>query len=258
LLPNFCWLGHTILRPLNKGNVVRTFIFALLASLASFSAFADATIDKLQNIAQPQFRLLSEDLGAVLSYKPLSPGEPLGVTGFDVGFEITGTSISNKTILDQVTSGNAPSMLPVAKLHAHKGLPYGIDVGASYSAIPNSNIKLFGAEIRYAILEGTIATPALALRGSYSKLTGVDQLDFDTKAIDISISKGFTIAKPYAGVGQVWVNSSPNGVPLASEKFTLTKVFAGVNLNFGLTNVAFEADRTGDTNSYGAKIGFRF
>lgn len=251
-------------------------IFALFALSAASYAAADATIDRLQNLtSQQQFRSLSEDLGAALSYKAVSPGDPLGVSGFDVGFEVTGTSIKNKEIFDLVTSGSAPSLLPVPKLHAHKGLPAGFDIGASLAVVPGSNIKLFGAEIRYAILEGTLATPALALRGSYSKLSGVDQLGFDTKGIDISISKGFAIAKPYAGIGQVWVSSKPDlpsllnvvlggpvapvpPISLASESFTQTKLFAGVNINFGLTNVAFEVDRTGDANSYGAKVGFRF
>ncbi len=234
-------------------------LLGLVAIVASFSAFADATIDQLQNLSsQAQFRSLSEDLGSALSYKSLSPGDPLGVTGFDIGVEVTGTSIKNKAILDLVTSGSAPSLLPVPKLHVHKGLGL-FDIGGSYSAVPGSNIKLFGAEIRYALLEGTVATPALSLRGSYSQLTGVDQLSFDSKGIDISVSKGFLIAKPYAGIGQVWVNSSPKGVPtLTGEKFTQTKLFAGVNVNFGLTNIAFEADRTGDANSFGAKLGFRF
>jgi len=32
----------------------------------------------------------------------------------------------------------------------------------------------------------------------------------------------------------------------------------GINMNFGLTNLAFEGDRTGKASSYGAKLGFRF
>jgi hypothetical protein len=29
-------------------------------------------------------------------------------------------------------------------------------------------------------------------------------------------------------------------------------------MNFGVTNLAFEGDRTGEATSYGAKLGFRF
>jgi hypothetical protein len=65
-----------------------------------------------------------------------------------------------------VSGGDAPRTLAVPKLHVHKGLPFGIDVGAMYSAVPNTNIKLMGAEVRYALVEGGIATPAVGLRAS--------------------------------------------------------------------------------------------
>ena len=101
--------------------------------------------------------------------------------------------------------------------------------------------------------------PAIGIRGSYTKLSGVDQLDFNTSGVDLSISKGFLIFTPYAGVGKVWVASTPVGIStLSKESFSLNKVFVGVNLNFGLVNIAVEGDRTGEASTYGAKLGFRF
>jgi hypothetical protein len=141
----------------------------------------------------------------------------------------------------------------------NKGLPFGIDVGVMAGAVPATNIKLYGGELRYAIVSGGVAMPAIGIRGSYTKLTGVDQLDFDTKGVDLSISKGFLMFTPYGGIGKVWASSTPNGIPaLSKESFSLNKVFVGANLNFGLTNLAFEGDRTGKASSYGAKLGFRF
>ena len=150
----------------------------------------------------------------------------------------------------------------IPKLHIAKGLPFGIDVAAFYSAVPTTNIKLVGAELRYAIMSGGVALPAVAIRGAFTRLSGVDQLSFDTKSLDISISKGFLMFTPYAGVGQVWVNSEANvagsgGVTL-SESFTQSKVFLGANINFGLANFALEGDQTGGTSSYSVKAGFRW
>ena len=63
----------------------------------------------------------------------------------------------------------------------------------------------------------------------------------------------------YAGIGKVWVTSTPNGIAgLSEESFSLNKVVGGANLNLGATNFAFEADRTGKATSYGVKVGFRF
>lgn len=219
-----------------------------------------ADLDALQLLNQNQFRLLSEDLGAALSYKPLTPAEPLGITGFDVGIAVTGTRLRNAGIFDIATSsGNLPSYLPVPTLRAHKGLPFDIDVGLMAGMIPGSNVRFYGGELRYAVIAGNVALPAVAIRGSYTRLNGVDQLDLDTKGIDLSVSKGILNFTPYGGVGRVWVKSTPNGIStLSGESFGLNKVFVGVNMNLLLMNLAVEADRTGEATSFGIKAGLRF
>ena len=220
---------------------------------------AAENIDQINQLVQSEFRNLSEDLGAALSYKAVIPATPLGITGFDLGLEVTATKLPHRDAWDRASSGTAPDTLYVPKLHLHKGLPAGIDLGAFYTSIPGTNISLWGAEVRYAILEGGVAQPALGLRGTYSKLSGVDQLDFNTTGLELLISKGMAIFTPYAGVGRVWTTSNPVGVSnVSKEEFTQGKYFVGGNFNFGLANLALEADKTGDATSYGVKLGFRF
>ena len=229
----------------------------VVVSLLAVSVPVAAKDINIQPLNQGDFRALSEDLGAALSYKPLTPTTPLGLTGFDVGIAVTGTKLENRTAF--ANAGADISNVAVPSLRVHKGLPFGIDVGVMVGAVPSTNIKLYGGELRYAIVAGGTAMPAIGVRGSYTKLTGVDQLDFDTKGLDLSISKGFLMFTPYAGVGKVWASSTPNGIPaLSKESLSLSKVFVGINMNFGLTNLAFEGDRTGKATSYGAKLGFRF
>lgn len=238
----------------------RKLAVAAVGLCAVFStAQAADNIDNLFGMSQSDFRLLSEDLGAALSYKPLTPAESTGVLGFDLGVEVTATELANPEVLERAVSGDAPSTLVVPRLHLHKGLPFGIDIGASYAAVPNSNIKLLGAEVRYALLQGGVATPAVGLRASYTALRGVDQLDLNTTGVDLSVSKGLGFITPYAGVGVVRVTSTPNNVPgLTKTTFNENKVFVGANINLMLMNIAIEADRTGDAASYGAKLGWRF
>lgn len=234
-------------------------VATLVAAGAAAPAFGASSIDTLNALAQDQFKLLTEDLGGALSYKPLIPSTTLGITGFDIGIEATATKLNNPQVLDLASSGSGMSTIVVPKLAAHKGLPFGFDVGAFYSSVPTTNIKLVGAEVRYALIDGGIVKPTVSLRGSYTKLTGVDQLDFDTKGLDLSIAKGITFFTPYIGVGKVWVTATPKGVPTLSEqKVSLNKVYGGVNFNFGLMNFAVEGDRTGSTTTYGAKVGLRW
>ncbi len=233
------------------------FLTVFLATIPSANAADD--IDQINQLIQTDFRLLSEDLGAALSYKAVIPATPLGLTGFDLGVEVTATQLENRDAWDRASSSTAPDTLYVPRLHVHKGLPLGFDIGAFYTSVPGSNIGLWGAELRYAIIKGGALTPALGLRGTYSKLSGVDQLDFHTKGLELVVSKGFAIFTPYAGVGRVWTVSEPVGVTnVSKEEFTQGKYFVGGNVNLGLINLALEADKTGDATSYGAKLGFRF
>ncbi len=236
-------------------------LLPLFCALACFAQPAlAANITTLGSLAQPAFKILSEDLGSALSYKPVTPADPLGVTGFDVGLVVTGTDMTRSSAAwsKATGGGSALSTLPIPKLHVAKGLPFNLDVAAFIAKVPSTNITLVGGELRYALLEGGITMPAVAVRGALTKLSGVNQLALDTKSLDISISKGFAMFTPYAGVGQVWVNSTPKAGTLTKESFTQDKVFVGANMNFGLINMALEADKTGAAKSYSAKLGFRF
>lgn len=241
-------------------------LFCALGFLAQ-PALAANTITTLQNLGQPEFNALSEDLGSALSYKPVAPATPLGITGFDIGLEVTQTNMAKSSQLwGTITGGNAVNSLYVPKLHLDKGLPWGIDIAAFISKVPTTNISLAGGELRWAILDGSLATPAVAIRGAFTKLSGVNQLSFGTKSLDLSVSKGFLMVTPYVGVGRVWVNSTANiasvatgysGVTL-SDTFTQNKVFGGLNVNLGLVNFAAEVDKTGAARSITGKMGFRF
>lgn len=244
---------------------LKTLGLGLVMALSANTAMAAENINTIENLAQDEFAAFSEDMGAVLSYKALAPAEPLGITGFDVGIELTATSLANSDIMKRASDGNSMSTIPVPKVHIHKGLPLNIDVGAFMSTVPNSNIKLVGAELRYAFLEGGVALPAVALRGTYTQLSGVDQLDFNTMGAELTISKGFLMLTPYGGVGLVNYNSMPNknddlvnASGLKDESGSLTKIFVGMNANLGLMNFALEGDQTGDATTYGLKVGLRF
>ena len=219
-----------------------------------------ANIDNIGGLTQSQFKTFSEDISSAVSYKPVTPAEPLGILGFDVGIEATQTNLQDPSLWTTATSGVfTSSSVVLPKLHAFIGLPFGIDVGAVYSQATSTDIKVYGGEIRYAIIEGGTATPAVAVRGSYTKMTGVDQLSFDTKGLDVSISKGIAMFTPYAGVGEVWSDSTPNGIPtLTKESFSQNKFYVGCNLNILIMNFDLEYDKTGSDQSYSAKLGLRF
>jgi hypothetical protein len=242
-------------------------LLALLCLLAGFSQPAAAgDFSALSALSQADFKTLSEDFGSAMSYKAVTPPTPLAGLlgfGFDIGIEATSTDISKSgAILKTATAGSVDiTSMIIPKLHVAVGLPFGIDVAAFTSVVPSTSIKLTGAELRVALLKGGVAYPSVGIRGAMTKMSGVDELAFDTKSLDISISKGFLMLTPYAGVGQVWVNSKANvaGTDGALDtSFTQSKAFVGANLNLGLTNFALEGDKTGGATSYSFKMGFRW
>lgn len=228
------------------------------ALLMSGSVYAANDFDNLQLLSQSQFQELSENLAAAASYKAVTPAESIGTLGFDVGLELSVTEI-NETVFDVAAAGGwDQSSLPVPKLHAHKGLPFGFDIGAFYSSVPETSITLWGGELRYAFMTGGIASPAVAIRATYSQLGGIDELELSSKGVELAVSKGFLMFTPYAGAGRIY--SSSKAVDVASldvEDIEQDKLFAGVNINFG-TNLALEVDKTGEYTTFSAKLGFRF
>jgi hypothetical protein len=236
----------------------RAWIAVTLLATAWPAAARD--FDNLGNLTQAEFRSLSEDLGAALSYKPLAPTSPLGLLGFDIGVGLTSTKLKHQDLFNKASSlGDWSSSLNMPTVKAVKGLPLNFDVALSYSAMPDSNARVWGGALSWAFVSGNVAVPAIGVRASYQQLNTMNNLDFSTAGVDVSISKGFAFVTPYGGFGKNWVASTPSSTTgLQSESFGQNKVFAGLNFNVALVNLALEWDRTGFANTYGAKLGLRF
>ena len=231
---------------------------ALALGLGSTPALA-ADLNTFDQISQTQFQQISSDLGSALSYKGLVPAETTGPLGFDLGVAVTATRLEHSEALGAAAGGaDISGTFAMPSLRANKGLPFGFSVGGMLAQSESTDIRVLGGEVRWALVPGDIVMPAIALRGAFTKVTGIDQLDFDTRSIDVSISKGLLMLTPYAGIGRVQVNSTPEAATgLSGLRLYQTRTFVGLNVNLGF-NLAFEADRTGDVTSYGVKAGLRF
>lgn len=209
-------------------------IALLMVLVSTITAFArDITFEP--GLVQGQFKDLSKEFGSALAYRNMAPAAPLGITGFDAGVEVSFIDIRKESAYwENAFGGDAPDYLVYPRLRVRKGLPFGIDVGAMYSYVPDSNVKVYGAEISKALLEGGVASPALGIRGTYTRLAGVDDLELQTAGVDATISKGFAIITPYVGGGMLWIDSKPKGAEigmLKEEKIWVPRGVAGVKLS---------------------------
>lgn len=238
-----------------RSNIQTSFIVAAFATAVIFGGLPNTAhaakydISVPDGLTQSMFKDLSEQIGLAVAYRPLAPAEPLGLLGFDLGLEVTAVKIDNDAQFWQLVNNDLPRYLTFPKLHAQKGLPFGFDVGLVYTKVPSSNIAMYGGEVKWAILKGTVATPALALRGSYTTLSGVDNLDVSTYGADLSISKGFGPFTPYAGIGQIAINTSSRalssaggGAVLQDESISATHGFIGAKISLLMLSFVAEAD----------------
>jgi hypothetical protein len=217
-----------------------TVIIALAFGAAAPVRAADNDIQLSSTLTREDFKSLTRQLGFAASYFPLAPAASLGILGFDAGVEATAVKISRNSSFWQraVQDSNPPSYLVIPRLHVQKGLPFNLDIGASYAAVPSSDISLIGGEIKWAILSGGVVAPAVAVRISGTKLFGGSQVHLETYSVDLSISKGFLFLIPYAGIGQLLVNSRTDSaaIRLANggvdfrETQNLTKGFVGLKI----------------------------
>src|SRR3989441_8032913 len=200
---------------------------------------ADNDIHLNGALTREDFRDLTRQLGFAASYFPLAPAAPLGILGLDAGVEATAVKIAKDSSFWQraVGNGNPPSYLAIPRLHVQKGLPFDLDIGASYTSVPSTNVSIIGGEFKWAILEGGAAMPAVGLRISGTKRFGGSEVHLETYRADLSISKGFLFLIPYAGVGQLLVNSRTNSAAIRAangadfrETENLTKGFVGLKI----------------------------
>ena len=248
----------------------KSIIAVLLVLIMSVPALAKTEITLPPTFTQDDFKGLSRDLGLAISYVPLATAEPLGgvLPHVDIGVEATAVNIDTsssywKKIESVPGNSSIPSTLVLPKFHIQVGLPIiPIDLGFVYSNVPSTNVTYMGGEIKWAILQGSAATPAIAIRGAYTKLSGVTDLDISTKSADLSISKGFAMFTPYAGYGMVWITSKSKSTivipPLQDESLNESKWFVGCKLTFfPLMNLVVEADFAA-VNSYSARLNLHF
>lgn len=226
---------------------------AVLLSLAC-SARALAGDFDIQTPDQDAFGDVAKDLTAALNYKALGPAEPSGLTGFSIGAFGSYVPVENEDAWETLT-GDAPGEITMAGISASKGLPFGVDVGAFYGAVPGTDGSLFGAELRYAVWKGGIASPAVVVRASYTKLSGVDDIDYDSTGLDISISKGFTLLTSYAGAGMVFGTvDAADEFGLDKEDVDVGRFFAGVRMTLGFLALTPEYEHVGGNNAFNLRV----
>ena len=243
------WRGTS---DLIRGSLLACVIF-------SPALYAADDIDNLAGLgSQANFRLFSEDLAGVLSFKAVAPAAPMGRQGYDLGVQVDSTKLEHAALWDAACGCDADERVILPKAYLRLGAEEA-DLTFSYGKASGTNIAVWGVEAQFALAIEDASVPAVALRGNYSRLNGVEQLNFSSTGAELAVSKRFGAVTPYAGGGRLWITSTPKTVGFEREKFTADKYYGGVDFAIGAhAHLALETDKIANATSYSAKLVWRF
>jgi hypothetical protein len=246
----------------------RVHLAAFLIAIASACpAFAqDISFDPAIN--QAEFRQFARVVGQAIFASPVQPARASGILGFDVGVAASVVKIDQnsaywRAAVPQNNDFTTHGYVGMPRLVVSKGFSAGT-ISGMYSKVSNSGIKTYGAALDSPIIRGGLLRPELALRLSYSTLTGVDVFHEKTYGAEVFLSKGFGPVTPYAAVGRMRT-SATGDVPAAarrpairfSDTSNLLRYTAGVRLSLLIPKLVVEATQA-EVRSYAAKISIGF
>ncbi|MFT5356378.1 MAG: hypothetical protein ACI9KE_003603, partial [Polyangiales bacterium] len=171
------------------------------------------------------FTRLASQLGFALAAPNLAPARTTGYRGFYIGFETSVAGIddgadywADGTEGDDMSTGRnrfVSSALTSSRLSLRKGLPYGLEIGASLGRFYNTDSWIWGGELRIALLEGFREgvmgfIPDLAVRGAVRTLTGESELHITVPSLDFIASKpivlgGAVVFTPIIAAQLMWI-----------------------------------------------------
>jgi hypothetical protein len=243
----------------------------LVAAALPFQARAAASLTDLSGFAQDTVDSMVSTLVVGGSHRSYRPATNLGITGFDVGVDVTmisfPTAFTDALALGGTSAASMPTAFPVPRLNIHKGLPGGFDIGGSYIGLAGTSVIGFDAQWR---LINNVALPAVSLRAGY---TSFSSDEFFVKSsgfkFDVVASKNLFLIDPYIGAGIEYgsgelnvstliADTLPASVEATSSVFA-PHIFVGVPLKLLFLQFVGEYDYsfTG-SSTMGGKVSIAF
>lgn len=232
--------------------------------LAAVPAVAqEDDIDFDPSITQEEFATFSRLVAQGIYATPVEPARARGLLGFDIGIAATALPVETNAAYWQKAVGDDFSIsdyVAVPRIIVSKGLS-AATISASYSQVPDTDISVLGGALDVPLLDGGVIRPTVALRGTYSQLQGVDELDLKTYGVELFVSKGFGPLTPYAAIGRARSDATGRIELPDASTFTLTdeadsnRITIGLRLSLLIPKIVIEATQ-GEERSYAAKVSF--
>lgn len=241
-----------------------------LFAAAPLQAQSDADIDFELGITHEEFEQFSRLLAQSIYATPVEPARARGLLGFDIGVVATAIPIdTNAAYWTRSTTNDdftVSDHLVVPRLTASKGLSFGT-ISATYAKVPDTDIQIWGGSYDMPLVKGGIASPSIALRGAYSQLRGVDDLELSTYGLEVFASKGFGPITPYVAAGYARhkavghfsgiITVVPIDESVLRDEGDMQRFTLGVKISMFIPKLVVEATQ-GEERSYAAKVSLGF
>lgn len=193
--------------------------------LSQLSSFDGATVNDPVT-QRGAYETVVRELGAAIANKP-STARTSGLHGFDLTLNGGVAWIDDGEDGDLQgapwervhAEGDPSGTVTVPSLTLRKGLPMGLEGGATLGYVAGSSQTTFGAFGRWGLLEGYRQFPDLTVQVGWTGLVGNEELDLGVMDTSFTVgytvpfgrSKGLNSAKfsPYLGAGWLKIKGTP-------------------------------------------------
>ncbi len=214
-------------------------------------------------VTQQEFRTFSRVVGQGIFATPVQPARAGSIISFDAGVAATVVQVdTNASYWKHAVTSNITNSgyITVPRLVVSKGFSVAT-VSGTYAKINKTGAKIYGGAVDVPIIRGTLATPELALRGSYSTLSGVNVFKEKTYGLEAFLSKGFGPLMPYIAYGRMRSNATATITRPVSltlhDTSEMNRLTAGLRLSLFVPKIVVEATQA-EVRSYAVKVSIGF
>ena len=225
------------------------------------------------SLTQRSWREFTKEAGLVVSLRPLTDAKPLGVRNFEVSLLQWSTAIDESKDAWNDTFVHPDSThwliggprLPIMGLMGRMGVTERLDVGLYLTKSPGANYGFYGAQAQYHLFKNEQLRWNTAVRGSFVRMYGPDDLNLTVYTAEVVTSKEFVLHEkwltlaPYVAASTYLSTSREKSevLDLKNEQVMSVQASAGVLAKIAFARVAVEYNH-GTVNTVSMKVGATF
>ena len=220
-----------------------------------------------KDLTQKDWHQFAREAGLVVYYRPMTSAKPMGVGNIELAITNMATSIDDRDDAWNDTFSHPDSThwlfsggaLGFPGMNARAGITDKIDVGMYFTKNPNANYGIYGGQLQYNLLYDLTNRMAAAIRVSFARLFGPEDLNLGIYGLDLIVSRDVNRFSPYAGISTYLssVQATTSKVSLDDENIIALQGMIGVTTHVSALRLGLEMNFA-EVNTSSFLIGYDF